>query len=201
MLKLGVLISGNGTNLQAIVDACEAGSLKAVIAVVISSKETAFGLERARKHGIKSVFIDPKKFKDRQEYDTEILKYFKESEVDLVVHAGYMRLVSDLLLSAYPMKNINVHPSLLPSFPGISAIKDAYEYGVKITGATIHFVDSGIDTGPVILQETVRIEEDDTLENLENKIHAVEHKLYVQALKLYIEGKLEVHGRKVKITG
>lgn len=200
MLKLGVLISGNGSNLQAIIDACENGSLQAVIAVVISNKESAYGLERARKHGLNNIFIDPKMFDTRQDYDTEILKHLKENDVELVVHAGYMRLISDMLLEAYPMRHINVHPSLLPSFPGISAIKDAYEYGVKITGVTIHFVDSGIDTGPVILQDIVRIEENDSLESLEDKVHAVEHRLYPQALKLYIEGKLEVNGRKVQIT-
>lgn len=200
MLKLGIMISGSGTNLQAIIDACENGYLDARPTVVISNIESAFGLERAKKHGIKAIFIDPKEHSSRQSYDSQTLEVLKDNMVDLVVHAGYMRLIGEPLLSAYSTRTMNIHPSLLPSFPGMTAIKDAYEYGAKITGVTVHFIDAGVDTGPVILQEAVPVQEDDTLDDLEAKVHAVEYRLYPRAIKLFIENRLDLQGRKVKIN-
>lgn len=199
MKKLGVLISGSGTNLQAIIDACENNYLDAQVAVVVSNKESAYGLERAVKHGIKAVFLNPEDYESRELYDKKTLEILEENEVGMVIHAGYMRIIGEPLLSAYNRKTLNIHPSLLPSFPGMTAIRDAYEYGVRVTGVTVHFIDAGVDTGPIIIQEAVRVEEEDTLETLEAKVHEAEHKLYPRAIRLFIENRLELHGRKVKV--
>ena len=190
LLNIGVLISGRGSNLQAIIDACEKGEIPANVAVVISNKPEAYGLERAKKHNIPAVV-----FKD----ETEILKALKEHKVDLVCLAGYMRIVGKALLDQYFGKMINIHPALLPSFPGLHAQKQAFDYGVKVSGVTVHFVDKGCDTGPIIIQSAVAVLEDDTEESLAARILAQEHKIYPQAIKLFAEGKLKIEGRKVKV--
>lgn len=197
---LGVLISGSGTNLQVIIDACESGALPARVAVVISNKLDARGLDRARNAGIPAVHLDPASFVDLRGYNHALREALDEHHVQLVVMAGYMRLLGKEVLQAYPGAVINLHPALLPAFPGSSAIKDAFEYGVKVTGATVHFADEEFDRGPIIVQEPVRVEESDTLSSLEAKIHAAEHRLLPEAIRLIAEGKVTLSGRVVHIS-
>jgi len=196
---IGVLISGSGTNLQAIIDASESGELHARVAVVISNHSAARGLERARKHHIDAVFIDPARYESRHEYNLAIRDELRRHNVDLVAMAGYMRLLGKEVLDAYPMKVVNLHPALLPSFPGAHGISDAFEFGVKVTGITVHFANEVFDEGPIIAQAAVPIAEDDTLDTLEEKIHAAEHRLYPAALDLIAQGRVHVDGRKVRI--
>ncbi len=199
MLKIGVLVSGNGSNLQAIIDAIEAGKVSATIRIVISDKNNAYALVRAQKHGIKTLFLDPKESKTREEYDRRLVAHLKKEGVELVVLAGFMRILSPYFIKAYKSKIMNIHPALLPSFPGLHGQRQALDYGVKISGATIHFVDEGCDTGPIILQAAVKVEDNDTEETLSARILEQEHKIYSLAIQLYAEGKLEVIGRKVTI--
>lgn len=198
-LRVGVLISGSGTNLQALLDACASGALNAVIAVVVSNKPDAFGLERARRAGVPAVVVDRARYESVSGYNAAIADVLKEHGVELVVMAGYMRLLGKEVLSAFPNRVMNLHPSLLPAFAGASGIKDAYEYGVKVTGVTVHFADEHLDHGPIICQEPVRVDEDDTLETLEAKIHEVEHRLIVEAVRLFEQGRLLIEGRRVRV--
>lgn len=198
-LPIGVLVSGSGTNLQALVDRIEAGELPVDIRVVISNKAEAYGLERARRHGIPDVFLDPKAFADRSLYDAAIRDELLSRGAEYVVMAGYMKLLGTEVLDAFPMRVVNLHPALLPSFAGAHGIADAFDHGVKVTGVTVHFADEEFDRGPIIAQVPVRIEESDTVETLENKIHAVEHVLLPEALGLIAEGRVAVSGRKVTI--
>ncbi len=197
--RLGVLISGSGTNLENIARRIEEGSLPARIAVVISDREDAYGLVRARKHGLQAVFVDPASFPDRLSYDREIMRILRENEVELVVLAGYMRLVSPEFVEAFRNRIMNVHPALLPSFPGTSGVEDALAYGVKVTGVTVHFVDEGLDTGPIILQEAVPVLPGDDKDSLHQRIHEVEYRLYPEAIRLYCQGRLRVEGRRVVV--
>lgn len=199
-LKLGVLISGSGTNLQAIIDATEQGTLDARVVLVISSHESARGLDRAAKHGIEGIFVDRAGFDSPRAYNQHLRNLLQEREVDLVVMAGYMRLLGKEVLDAFPMKVVNLHPALLPSFPGPHGIGDAFEYGVKVTGVTVHFADEVFDRGPIIAQEAVPIAEDDTMETLEARIHEVEHRLYPAAIQLIAQGRVKVEGRRVRIA-
>ncbi len=200
MLKIAVLASGNGSNLQAIIDAIESGLLKAEIACVVSDKSQAFALERARKHNLPDYCVPPKSYQDRGTHEKAICDIFEKHDVQLVVLAGYMRILTPDFIKAYHNKIVNIHPALLPSFPGAHGIRDAYEYGVKVTGVTVHFVDEGVDSGPIIAQVPVVIEENDSMEILEAKIHAEEHKLYIRALQLITEKRIRISGRKVHIT-
>ncbi len=199
LLPIGVLLSGSGTNLQAIIDRAEDGSLPVDVRVAISNKADAYGLDRARNHGISAVHVDPKAYADRSEYNAAVRDELQAAGVEYVVMAGYMKLLGTEVLNAFPMRVVNLHPAMLPSFPGAHGIADAFEYGVKFTGVTVHFADEVFDRGPIIAQEAVRIEESDTLESLENKIHAVEHVLLPDALKLIAEGRVEVQGRRARI--
>lgn len=199
--RLGILISGGGSNLQAIIDRISQGKLDAEIAVVISSKKDALGLKRAKKHNIDNRFIDRSDYPDDSRFNRAILDELKNHRVDLVVLAGYMRLAGNEILDAYPRKVINLHPALLPAFPGADGIREALEYGVRLTGVTVHFADSSYDTGPIILQEFVPVHQDDTLEVLTERIHKTEHQLLPRAIHLLIEGRVEVNGRKVRILG
>lgn len=183
--------------MQALIDACAAGELPGRIACVVSDKEQARALIRAREANIPAFFVNPKRFAGKDAYEQEVLSVLQRHRVDVVALAGYMRIVGPMLLGAYPGKILNIHPSLLPAFPGLNAIRQAFDYGVKVTGVTVHFVDEGVDTGPIILQETVVIEAGDTLASLEAKIHKVEHEIYKRALSLYIDGRLQIEGRKV----
>jgi len=200
-LRIGVLASTRGTDLQAIIDEIEQGKLNAEISVVISNKKDAYALERARRHEIKTVFIDPKG-KSREEYDREVAKILDENHVDVIALIGYMRLLSPEFVHRYKNRIMNVHPSLLPAFAGgmdRNVHEVVLEHGVKITGCTIHFVDEGADTGPIILQEAVRVVEEDDVESLRDKVQAAEKRLFPEALRLFGEGRLKVEGRRVRI--
>jgi len=199
LLKLGVLISGNGSNLQSIIDHIEKGKLKAAIKIVISNNPDAFGIARAQKHEIKTVILKQKNFKSKEDFDQNIIKVLQENSVDLVVLAGFMRIISPALLKAFPHRIMNIHPALLPSFPGLHAQKQAFDYGVKLTGCTVHFVDEGVDTGPIIIQAVVPAYDDDTQEALTERILKEEHRIYPQAIQLFADGKLQIQGRKVLI--
>ena len=200
MKKIGVLVSGRGSNLQAIIDAIKTGYIAdAAIAVVVSDVGDAYALTRAREHGIKAVHVNPKSFTTKESYEEEILTLMRKERVDLILLAGYMRIVGKRLLDAYPNKILNIHPALLPSFPGLHAQEQAFNYGVKVTGCTVHFVNEGIDTGPIILQRSVPVLEDDTPDSLADRILKQEHKIYPEAVKLFIEDRLTTDGRRVKI--
>ena len=202
-LRLGVLASGRGSNLQAIIDAIETGTLHARIVVVVSNKREAPALDRARRHGITEVFLDPKPFSGRPDtreaYDRALLDVLQKYEAELVLLAGYMKIVTSVLIQAYPHRIMNIHPALLPAFPGLDVQKKALDYGVKISGCTVHFVTEGVDEGPIIVQAAVPIHEADTAETLAARILEQEHCLYPQAVQLYAEGKLHVEGRRVRI--
>jgi phosphoribosylglycinamide formyltransferase-1 len=198
-VKLGVLVSGNGTNLQAIIDRIESGDLSASVSCVISNKAEAFALERAAKHGIPAVHLGYKGFESRESYDAELVRILREHEVELVILAGFMRILTPVIIDAFQNRIMNIHPALLPAFPGLDAQKQALDYGVKVSGCTVHFVDAGCDTGPIIMQATVQVEEGDTEETLSQRIHKEEHRIYPEAIKLYVEKRLTVAGRVVKI--
>jgi phosphoribosylglycinamide formyltransferase 1 len=198
-LRLGVLASGSGSNLQAIMDNCESRKIDAQVVVVISDKEEAFALQRARNKEIPAYHLNPKGFAQKTEYEEELVKILQEHQIDLVILAGYMRLVGKRLLESYPQRIINIHPALLPAFPGTHGQKDAFEYGVKFSGCTVHFVDEGMDTGPIIKQAVVPVLEDDTVDDLSARILKEEHRIFSEAIQLYAQGKLEINGRKVRI--
>lgn len=196
-VKIAVLVSGRGSNLQAIIDSIENGYIKnAAVNVVISNKADAYALERARTHGISAVFLDPKGM-DRAEYDREILKVLRQYETDLLLLAGYFRLLGSEIIEAYRHRVLNIHPSLLPAFKGLHAQKQAFEYGVKVAGCTVHFVDEGLDSGPIIIQMCVPVLPEDTEETLTDRILEQEHIIYPEAVRLFVEGKLKVEGRNV----
>jgi phosphoribosylglycinamide formyltransferase 1 len=197
-LKIGVLISGSGTNLQAIIDRIVAGTLDAEIVVVISNKKDAYGLERARNAGLKAVFVDTEDYSDFS-INLEIMQELRKSGVELVVMAGYMLKLGDPALQAFPNRVINLHPALLPSFKGAHGIDDAFDYGVKFTGVTVHFADANYDTGPIIAQWPVPIHEGDTVDTLEERIHAEEHELLPHVIQMIAEGRVSVEGRRVHI--
>ena len=192
MIKLGVLISGSGTNLQALIDAIADGSLDACIELVVSSRADAYGLKRAEAAGISSLAFSKEDYSDPLAADERISKAMQNAGVDYVVMAGYMRMVREPLLSAFPHRIVNLHPALLPSFVGAHAIDDAFDYGVKVTGITIHFANEDYDKGPIIAQQAIVVGEEDTLESLEEKIHDVEHALYPQVLQWISEGRVSV---------
>lgn len=199
-LKLGALASGGGTNLRAIIDACSAGTLDAEIAVVITNNPEAGALERARKAGIATLCIDHRRFDSREAFDQAVVCALKDAGVELVVLAGFMRLISDTFLDAYPHRIMNIHPALLPAFPGLHVQRKALEYGAKFSGCTVHFVDRGVDTGPIIIQAVVPVLQKDTEETLSARILAQEHQIYPRAIQLYAEGRIRVEGRLVRIT-
>ena len=192
MIRLGVLISGTGSNLGAIFESIEKKTLDAEVAVVVSNKEQAAGLDRARERNVPAIFIDHKKFADRGTFDQTVVDVLKEHAVDYVVLAGFMRIVTPVLLDSFPDKVINIHPALLPAFPGAHALEDAIAYGVKVSGCTVHFVDAGTDTGPVIAQAVVPVEEGDDHVSLSKRILVEEHKLLSKVLQWAAEDRLEV---------
>lgn len=198
-MKFVVFISGNGSNLQAIIDAVKTGQITAELALVISSSPSAYGLKRAEEAGIKTLVFDPKTYTNRQSVDRDIIMELKRAQIDFVVLAGYMRLLTPFFIKHFPNKILNVHPSLLPSFKGVAGIKDAFTYGVKATGITIHFVNTKMDNGPIIAQEAVKIAEDDTIETLTEKVHKLEHRTYPKVIQWLVEGRLKVKGRKVEV--
>jgi len=198
-VNIAVFASGKGTNLQAIINAVNQGKIKAVISLVITDRSEAKALGLAKKAGIETVYINPRDFSSREEFDKQAISYLEKNNVEMVVLAGFMRLLSPYFVKKYRNRIMNIHPSLLPAFKGTSGIKDAWEYGMKITGVTVHFINEDMDAGPIILQKPVMIEETDTLESLEEKIHRTEHQIYPEAINLFIEGRLEIAGRRVKI--
>jgi phosphoribosylglycinamide formyltransferase-1 len=201
MIKLGVLISGSGTNLQAIIDAIAAGKLDAEVAVVISSRPDAYGLVRAQEAGIQTIALSRDVYANTDTANMAIATELTRAGCDYVVMAGYMRMVTEPILAAFPDRVINLHPALLPSFKGAHAIQDAFDAGVKVTGVTVHFANAEYDKGPIIAQRPVVVDEDDTLDSLEAKIHAVEHVLYPETLQLVAEGRVKVGiDRKVHIS-
>ena len=202
-LRLGVLASGRGSNLQAIIDAIEAKVLDATIVLVVSNKKDAIALERANRHGIRGLFLDPKSVAGepdlRRAYDEKILEVLKKHEVQLVLLAGYMKIVTTVLIDAYQWRMMNIHPSLLPSFPGLHAQQQALDAGAKVSGCTVHFVTEGVDQGPIIVQTAVPVNENDSVDALSARILEQEHRLYPRAIQLFAEGGLAVEGRKVRI--
>ena len=199
-IHLGVLISGSGTNLQAIIDACNSGALNAEVSLVISDHYAAPGLQRAKDNGIDAIYIDRANYLTTREYNTALRNMLRDQPVDFVVMAGYMRLLGKEVLDFFPNRVVNLHPALLPSFPGASSIKDAFEYGVKVTGVTVHYANEHFDEGPIIAQEAIVIDETDTVVTLEAKIHEVEHRLLPATLALIADGRVEIVGSKVKIS-
>lgn len=201
MVKLGVLVSGSGSNLQAIIDNIEAGRLDAQIKIVISNVPGVFALERARKHGLPAMVINHKDYKSREDFDQKLVEVLKEHKVELVILAGFMRLITPVLLRAFPMRVMNIHPALLPAFPGTHVWQTEIDYGVKFAGCTVHFVDEGTDTGPIIIQAVVPVYDEDTAETLNARILKQEHKIYSRAIQLFAEGRLEIKGRRVLTRG
>lgn len=201
-VKLGVLVSGRGSNLQAIIDNIESSALAAELAVVISDQADAFALERAKKHNIPAVPVSAKGYRGkRDEYDALLVKELQKHNVELVALAGFMRIITPTLLNAFPNRVMNIHPALLPSFPGLHVQKAALEHGVKFSGCTVHFVDEGMDSGPIIIQAVVPILDNDTEDSLSERILKQEHKIYSRAIQLYAERKLKIEGRRVIMTG
>jgi phosphoribosylglycinamide formyltransferase-1 len=201
MKTVSFLISGRGSNFTAVAEKIQQGYIKAKIGVVISDKPEAKGLVIAREMGIDAVGIDSRDFASREEHEIEMVKMLKKYKTDLVVAAGYMRLLSPYFVNKYRNKMINIHPALLPAFPGVKSQKHAYDYGVKITGCTSHFVNEGTDSGPIIMQAAVSVSQDDSATSLAQKILKEEHRILPESVKLYCEGKLLVSGRQVIISG
>lgn len=204
-LKIGVLISGSGSNLQSLIDNIECGNINGKIVTVVSNKENAYGLERAKLHNIENYYINQKNYENIEAYDNAILDIFINFDVELVVLAGYIKILSKKFIEFYENRIINIHPSLIPSFCGkgyygIKVHEAVINYGVKISGATVHFVNEEADAGPIILQEAVAVDYNDTAESLQKKVLKIEHKLLPLAVKYYCEGRLQVVGRKVKIN-
>lgn len=197
--RIAVFASGFGSNLQAIIDYNKNNGLNGEIALVFSNKKDAYALSRANENNVRSIFLDPSDYGTREEFDKKIIELLDEERIDLVVLAGYMFLVSQEFVRKFKNRIMNVHPALLPSFKGTHGIKDAYEYGVKVTGVTVHFVDEGLDSGPIIIQKALEINQDESMEELEGKIHRVEHEIYPLAVKYFCEDRLKIEGRKVKI--
>lgn len=200
-VNLGVLVSGRGSNLQSIIDAIEAGRLDAAVKVVLSDKADAFALERAAGHGIEGVHVDPEPHGERQAYDEALVAELRRRDVDLVVLAGFMRILSPAFIEAFPNRIMNIHPSLLPSFPGLHVQQKALDHGARFSGCTVHFVDTGVDTGPIIIQAAVPVLDDDTDDTLSARILVQEHRIYPRAIQLFAEGRLSVSGRRVIVAG
>ena len=197
-MNIAVLCSGNGSNLQAIIDAVENGYIRSKIAIVISDNKNAYALKRADKAGIETLVLDPKYFKTREAFDKEVAKSLEKKKIGLVVLAGFMRLLSPYFVRHYKNSIMNIHPALLPSFKGSHAIKDTIRYGAKVTGATVHFVDEKLDNGPIILQKAVDVRSGDNEKTLLKRVHKLEHDIYPKAIKLFVEGKLKIEDRAVK---
>ncbi len=197
MISIAVLVSGRGTNLQAIINAIKKGKINGKIEVVISDNPDAYALNRAKKNGIKTRILYYKSFSNKESYEKEMVEYLDSYKIDLIVLAGYMRILGSDFVKRYRYKIINIHPALLPSFPGLDAQKQALEYGVKVSGCTVHFVDEGVDTGPIILQKAIEVKQIDDEESLSKKILKYEHKLLPEAIQLFSQGKIEIIKNKV----
>ena len=200
-MRIAVFASGRGTNFEKIADGIVSGKIDGEIVLLFTDKEKAPAVEKARKRGINVVYLLPSKFENRESYDKEIVEILKDAGVELICLAGYMRIVTPVLIDAFKCRILNIHPSLLPAFSGLNAQKKAVEYGVKISGATVHIVDAGVDSGPVVVQAVVPVNPDDTQETLSKKILFWEHRIYPQAVKWFVDGRIKVDGRKVIVDG
>ncbi|MFZ3136408.1 MAG: phosphoribosylglycinamide formyltransferase [Thermodesulfovibrionales bacterium] len=194
-----MLASGRGSNFQSIIDAINNKNLKAQILLMITDNPSAYAIERAKKHDIEHLVLRPKEYSSRDDFYRKVTEELQKRDVGLVVLAGFMRIVGNPLINAYPNRIMNIHPALLPSFPGLHGQKQAVEYGVRISGCTVHFVDEGMDTGPIVMQAAVPVYHDDTEDTLSERILKLEHKIYPEVIRLFSEGRLEVRGRVVKI--
>ncbi|MGO9614726.1 MAG: phosphoribosylglycinamide formyltransferase [Dissulfurispiraceae bacterium] len=201
MLRLGILASGRGSNFQSIIDAIEAGKLRASIEILIVDNPSAYAIERAKKHEIESLYINPRECATKDGFFVRVVDELRERQVELVILAGFMRIVRKPLIDSFVNRIMNIHPALLPSFPGLHGQKQAVDFGVKISGCTVHFVDEGMDTGPIIIQAAVPVSSDDTEETLSERILKMEHRIFPEAIRLYSEGRLGVQGGMVRISG
>ena len=201
MKNIAVFASGRGTNFSALAQAVKKGRLKVNLALLVCDKPKAPVLHKAKKLGVKIALIKREDFSSKKDFEEAIIRELKKNKIELVVMAGFMRILSPDFVKAYKNRIINIHPALLPAFKGARGIKDAFDYGAKLTGVTVHFVDAEMDHGPIILQREVKIRESDSLGSLEARIHKVEHALYAQAIQLIARGKIKLKGRKIKITG
>ena len=199
--SIAVLVSGGGSNLQSIIDASERGEIPCRVGIVISNKADAYGLVRAKKHGIPTEVVDHKGYSTREEFDAKLVEIIRGTGAELVCLAGFMRVLTPVFVHAFPNRILNIHPALLPSFPGTHGPGQALSYGVRFSGCTVHFLDEGVDTGPVIVQAVVPLYDDDTEETLAARILVQEHRIYPMAIRLFFSGKLEVKGRRVKVLG
>ncbi len=199
-MKIAVFASGRGTNFGAVARAAKKGLIRADLALLVCDNPKAAVIAKAKRAKVKVVLLKKEDFATRKDFDDKIIQHLREEKIDLVILAGFMRILGPDLVREYSGRILNIHPALLPSFKGSRAIKDAFDYGVKVTGVTVHFVDEKMDHGPIILQQAIKIEEGDTLESLEARIHKIEHKLYPEAIRLFVESKLVPEGRKVGIA-
>jgi len=197
--RIAILLSGRGSNFEAIYRAIEEGKINAEIGVVISNKEDARGLLRAKEFGLETLFLNPKEFSSREEYDLKLAEEIEKRDIDLICLAGWMRILTPSFVQRFRNRIMNIHPSLLPSFPGLEAQKQALEYGVRYSGCTVHFVNEEVDAGPIILQAVVPVFQNDTVETLSERILKEEHRIYPTAIRLFVEGKLRIEGRRVII--
>ncbi|MCM8780647.1 MAG: phosphoribosylglycinamide formyltransferase [Candidatus Omnitrophica bacterium] len=198
-MNIAVFASGRGTNFSAIVRAVKKGKIKANLSLLVCDEPKAGVIARARRAGIKVALVKREDFVSKKEFEEKIIQHLEENKIDLIVLAGFMRLLSPEFVNRYKDRILNIHPALLPSFKGTEGIKDAFDYGVKVTGVTVHFVDEEMDHGPIVLQKAVKIREDDTLQSLETRIHKIEHQIYPEAIRLFLEGRLKIEARRVKI--
>lgn len=198
-MNIAVFASGKGSNFSAIARAIKKGDIKANLALLVCDNPDAGAIIRAKQAKVKTALVKREDFGNKREFEAKIIECLKQNKIDLIVLAGFMRILSPEFVHKYKGRIINIHPAILPSFKGAHAIKDAFDYGIKVTGVTVHFVDERMDHGPIILQKALCVEETDTLESIEEKIHRIEHRLYPQAIKLFAEGRLEIAGRKVSI--
>jgi len=198
---IAVLVSGSGSNLQAIIDASERGEIPCRVGLVISNKADAYGLARAKKHGIPTEVVNHKDFAGREEFDARLVELLRKSGAELICLAGFMRVLTPVFVRAFPHRIMNIHPALLPSFPGTHGPKQALDYGVRFSGCTVHFLDEGVDTGPVIVQGVVPVYWDDTENTLAARILVQEHRIYPMAIRLFFQGRLRIEGRRVMVDG
>lgn len=198
---IAVLVSGSGSNLQAIIDASERGEIPCRVGLVVSNKSEAYGLARAKKHGIATEVVSHKEYATREEFDAHLVEILRKSKAELICLAGFMRVLTPVFVRAFPNRIMNIHPALLPSFPGTHGPKQALNYGVRFSGCTVHFLDEGVDTGPIIVQAIVPVYDDDTEEKLAARILVQEHKIYPMAIRLFFQGSLKIDGRRVVAGG
>jgi phosphoribosylglycinamide formyltransferase 1 len=200
VIRIGVLVSGSGSNLQSILDACERLDIDGQVCIVISNIPGVYALERAQRKNIPTTVVPHTGYPDRESYDKELIRVLQNYQIDLVALAGFMRVLTPVFLKSFPGRIMNIHPALLPSFPGIGVRQKAIDYGVKFSGCTVHFVDDGVDTGPIIIQAVVPVYPDDSEDILKDRILKLEHRIYPKAIQLFAQGRLTIEGRKVLIS-